>query len=241
MPFFDPARSAITLRIIYDGLGTAGKTTNIQQLYNLFTLARASAVVVPKEHRGRTLYFDWLEMNVGHVEEHPLRCQILTVPGQFAYVQRRWQLLRSPDAIVQVCDSSPQGLPRTRYALRFLFAMLEAGHCPDVPVIFQANKQDLPESLPAPDLAQQLDLPPSAQIVNAVASSGAGVRETFMFALQAAREKTRALLKTSGLAGFERRSESAEDVYQQMLLAEANDAEQQQEAALLADHILTQE
>jgi signal recognition particle receptor subunit beta len=240
MPFFDPAHAAVTLRIVYDGLGTAGKTTNIQKIHDLFTLARAGSVVVPEQHRGRTLYFDWLEMNVGFVDEHPLRCQILTVPGQFTYVQRRWQLLREPDAIVQVCDSSPQGLSRTRYALRFLLAMLEAGQCPEVPVIYQANKQDLPGALPAADLALALEIPAAARVVEAVASAGIGVRETFMFALQAAREKARNLLKIGGITGLEQRSESAADVYRQMQSVEASDAEQR-EAALLADQILQEE
>lgn len=239
MAFFDPDRSAITLRIVYDGLGTAGKTTNIQQLYKLFTLARSGEIIVPKEHRGRTLYFDWLEMNVGFVDEHPLRCQILTVPGQFAYVQRRWQILRTPDAIIQVCDSSPDGIPRTRYALRFLRAMLNAGQCPEVPVIYQANKQDIQGALAATELARELAIPSSAQIVNATAASGAGVRETFILALQAARENVRTILRKSGIAGLEKRTESAESIFQQMLAIEASDEEQ--EAALLADSILTEE
>jgi signal recognition particle receptor subunit beta len=240
MAFYDPARDAVTLRIVYDGLGTAGKTTNIQQLHALFTLARAGDVIVPEERRGRTLYFDWLELETGFLDDLRLRCQVLTVPGQFAYVQRRWQLLKTPDAIVQVCDSSPEGLPRTRYALRFLHAMLDAGHCAGVPIIYQANKQDLPGALPPEELAVALGLPPSARVIGAAAPEGLGIRETFIFALQAARERAREALLTRGLDALERRSESAADVFQQMLSVEAADAEQQ-EAALLADAVLSGE
>ncbi len=207
MAFYDDARQAITLRIVYDGLGTAGKTTNIRQIHALFTLARCGDVFVPEEHRGRTLFFDWLELEVGFLDEHRLRCQILTVPGQFAYVQRRWHLLNAPDAIVAVCDSSPSGVTRARYAMRFLSAMLEAGSCPDVPLLIQANKQDLPGALGAADLARELGLAPDTRVIEAVASQGEGVRETFVRALLAARERVRVQLGLGGLGVLEVRSE----------------------------------
>jgi mutual gliding-motility protein MglA len=237
MAFFDPAHGAITLRIVYDGLGTAGKTTNIRQVHDLFTLSRRGNVFVPEEHRGRTLFFDWLELEVGFVDEHRLRCQVLTVPGQFAYVQRRWQLLRSPDAIVAVCDSTPAGVVRSRYAMRFLTAMLESEGTTAVPLLVQANKQDLPDALRAPALAEALGLAPSVSVIEASAASGAGVRETFMRAMQAARERVRVQLAHSGLQSLERRSESAEEVYQQMRAVEES-GDESSKAAELIDTLL---
>jgi len=240
LAFYDPVHQAITLRIVYDGLGTAGKTTNIQQIHALFALARCGDVFVPEEHRGRTLFFDWLELDVGFLDEHRLRCQVLTVPGQFAYVQRRWQLLHDPDAVVAVCDSSPGGLVRSRYAMRFLLAMLSSGHCPGVPLLLQANKQDLPGALRGIDLTSALGLPSSTRVVEAIASQGKGVRETFIFALQEAREQVRSSLALGGVAGLEQRSESAEQVYRQMLEVELS-GEEQGEAALLVDSLLDEQ
>jgi signal recognition particle receptor subunit beta len=239
LAFYDPSTETVTLRIVYDGLGTAGKTTNIRQLHALFTLARCGDIVVPEEHRGRTLFFDWLELNVGQIDEHPLRCQILTVPGQFAYAQRRWQLLRNPDAIVAVCDSSPEGLLRSRHALRFLRGMLETERCPDVPLLLQANKQDLPGALPGSRLLAELELPPSTPVIAASARDGTGVRETFMRALLQARERLRPLLQTQGLQALPRHTEDAEQLYRRMLDLEQSGAGQE-EASLLVEELLEQ-
>lgn len=236
MAIYDPSRRTVVLRIVYDGLGTAGKTTNIQQIYSLFTLARQGDVVVPEEHRGRTLYFDWLELDAGYLDEYRVRVQVLTVPGQFAYAQRRWTLLRSPDAIVEVCDSTPSTLDRSRYAVRFLKAMLAAGSCPDVPIIVQANKQDAPGALRAEELARALGLDPGARVVEAVASVGEGVRLTLVLALLAARERVRAQILERGIDSLERGAESAESLYLRMRAIEDDGVEQDGE--LLVERLL---
>lgn len=238
MAVFDPIRGTVTIRIVYDGLGTAGKTTNIRQIHSLFTLARQGDVVVPEEHRGRTLFFDWLELNAGFVDEHPLRCQVLTVPGQFAYAQRRWALLRNPDAIVEVCDSSPEGIERSRYAMRFLREMLADGSCPDVPLVVQANKQDIPGALNGPEMAAALGLGPEVRVVEAAASSGDGVRTTLVFALLAARDRARAQIARGGLDSLEKVSESAEEMYLRMRAVE--DVGEPQEGSMLVERLLSE-
>ncbi len=232
MALYDPARRTVTIRIIYDGLGTAGKTTNVRKIYELFTLARDGDVVVPEEHRGRTLFFDWLELNAGYIDERPLRIQVLTVPGQFAYAQRRWALLRTPDAIVEVCDSTPSAIERSRYAIRFVRGMLAAGSCPDVPIIVQANKQDAPGALRGPEMAAALGLGPGVRVIEAVASEGEGVRSTLLFALLDARERVRAQIAEGGIDSLEQGYESAEDVYLRMRAIE-DDGGAQDGAALV--------
>lgn len=236
MAVYDPTRGAVTLRIVYDGLGTAGKTTNIRQIHAMFTLARQGDIFVPEEHAGRTLYFDWLELNVGYIDDLPLRCQVLTVPGQFAYVERRWALLRAPDAIVEVCDSTPAGVPRSRYAMRFVREMLLAGSCPDVPIVVQANKQDVAGALRGPELARELDLGPEVRVVEAVASTGEGVQATLLFALFEARERARAQIAAGGLDSLPRASVSAEEVHRQMRAIE--DDGRSEEGALLVEKML---
>lgn len=236
MAIYDPSRRTVTLRIVYDGLGTAGKTTNIQQIFNLFTLARQGDVVVPEEYRGRTLFFDWLELDAGFLDEYRVRIQVITVPGQFAYAQRRWTLLRSPDAVVEVCDSTPAALSRSRYALRFLRGMLAAGDCPDVPIIVQANKQDAPDALDGEALARALELDPDVRVVEAVAREGDGVRATLVFALLAARERVRRQIDTLGIESLERGAESAEALYQRM--REVEDGGLAQDGALLVERML---
>lgn len=236
MAFFDPEHRTITVRIVYDGLGTAGKTTNVQQIHALYTLNRRGDIYVPEEHKGRTLFFDWLELEAGLLDDYRLRCQLLTVPGQFAYAQRRWQLLQTPDAIVQVCDSSPAGVNRSRYAVRFLREMLKAQDCPDVPVIVQANKQDIAGALSGERLAEALGLDAETRVVEAVASTGEGVRATLIFALQAARDSTRKAILERGLDALPRDVESAEEVYSRM--REIDDAADAQQGLELAELIM---
>lgn len=203
MPFYDAATRTITLRIVYDGLGTAGKTTNVQQLHALYTIHRNGPVVAPEVVHGRTAYFDWLELTTGTLDDkYALRCQVLTVPGQFAYAPRRWKLLSQPDAIVCVCDSTPQGLHRGRLGLEFLRELRARGVCPDVPLIVQANKRDLPDAVSLSRFRKELTLGADDPVVEAVANTGDGVRLTFMTALDHARRHVRAQLREGGIAAL---------------------------------------
>ena len=87
MATFDRDRREIVLRIIYDGVATAGKTANLRSLRALFGRRAQGEVYAPAETAtGRAFYFDSLDLLVGHADEWPLRCQLLTVPGQLALV-----------------------------------------------------------------------------------------------------------------------------------------------------------
>lgn len=238
MATFDPQTQTLTLRIVFDGLGMAGKTTNLRQIFEILSSSKRGDLYVPEERRGRTLYFDWLEVEAGVMGEHRVRCQLLTVPGQFSYVQRRWHLLGSPDAIVVVIDSTPQGLVRARYALRFLQEAI-ANHTPPVPLIVQANKQDLEGALPGHEVAREMDLPSKTRVVEVSAIQGAGVRATLVFALQAARERLQRVLAEQGLDALPVGTETAEEVYRQLLRQETEGVEAK-EGEILADRVLYQ-
>lgn len=238
MATFDPNTGTITLRVVYDGLGMAGKTTNLRQLHELLSQARRGDLYIPEERRGRTLYFDWLEVEAGQFGDLRLRCQLLTVPGQFSYVQRRWHLLNAPDAIIAVVDSTPQGIVRARYALRFLQEAI-AGQSPPVPLIVQANKQDIEGALPGPEVRGILQLSEKTRVVEASAVQGAGVRATLVFALQGARERLLQLTQAGGVEALPVGTETAEQVYQQLLQQELSDAENQA-GEVLADRVLQQ-
>src|SRR4051812_21914469 len=114
MATFDLARQRICVRVVYDGVGSAGKTTNVRQLRALFPPQQTSDVISPSELRGRTLAFDWLEIRAGVLAGFPLICQVVTVPGQRALEKRRRQLLEGADVVVMVADSGRAELERTR-------------------------------------------------------------------------------------------------------------------------------
>jgi mutual gliding-motility protein MglA len=199
MAFYNKSLNTITLRIVYDGLGFAGKTTNVQAIYDNNALRRRGPVITPEVVRGRTAYFDWLELATGTLDDdYVLRCQVLTVPGQFEYAPRRWELLRGPDAIVAICDSSPLGVKRGRIGLDFLHALRERGVF-EAPILVQANKRDLPDAVDLGVMRTELGLTDSEDIVEAVASAGIGVQLTFMKALDLARIHVRKVLSTGGV------------------------------------------
>lgn len=217
MAFYDQASQTITLRIVYDGLGTAGKTTNVQQLHELYTLHRNGPVLAPEVVHGRTAYFDWLELSTGTLDDtYALRCQVLTVPGQFAYAPRRWKLLSQPDAVVCVCDSSRQGIQRARLGLDFLRELRVRGVCPNVPLVVQANKRDLPDAIPLTEFRQTLALEEADPVVDAVASTGDGVRLTFMMALDLARRHVRALLHERGVGALTQEGQTPDQLLEHL-------------------------
>jgi hypothetical protein len=236
MAFYDPTTDTLIVRVVYDGMGTAGKTTNIDRIWEQFSAARDGEVYTPEALRGRTLYFDWLELHAGRLEGRWLRCQVVTVPGQFAFAQRRWELLRSPDAIVAVCDSTEDALERSRVGLTLLGRSLAARGLHHCPVVVQANKQDLPRALPPHELAQALELGPSHTIVPASAVTGVGVRKTLMTAIHAATEPLRALLQAGGVGALPQLTESPVQLYERMKQDE--DAGEMQEGALVADAVI---
>src|SRR5580698_7101456 len=89
MPIFDPILRSLIARVVYDGPAFSGKTTNVKRLCEAFPVQQRSEVYTPGSLKGRTMFFDWLEINLGKLGPVPLRCQILSVPGQRARSYRR--------------------------------------------------------------------------------------------------------------------------------------------------------
>lgn len=218
MAYFDRERGEVVVRLVYDGPATAGKTANLRSLHSTFgQRATGELYAAAETATGRTLYFDWIELMVGHLDDWPLRCQILTVPGQLAFAERRFQLLRELDAAVLVCESTPRGVRAARVAWAFLGKALASTGNAGVPVIVQANKQDIEGSLPPSEVASLLALGERQRILPASALRGDGVRATFLTALDAAREALRPRVRLGGPEALPVAVQSAEQLYQAML------------------------
>lgn len=224
MARFDAQKGEIVVRIVYDGLATAGKTTNLRALYEAFSHRATGGVYAPAETRtGRTLYFDWLELFVGHLDDWPLRCQILTVPGQFVYAHRRFHLLKEIDGVVLVCESTERGLASGKIALAFLHKALASSGNDAAPIVLQANKQDVAGALAPEAFAAALDFKPQA-VIGAVASTGDGVRPTLLRTLDFVRADVRARLGDRAPEELPRHSESADQLYAALVDSEGSDA-----------------
>lgn len=238
MASYDPSTRTIVARILYDGLGMAGKTRSLRRIQEFFS-SRSGAIYVPEERKGRTLYFDWLELDAGRIDDYSLRVQLMTVPGQWVYVQRRWSLLRSPDAIIVVIDSTPEGRHRGAYAMRFLRAALDQMGSGAAPIVVQANKQDLPDAARGDELRAELQIDPSVPVVEASAENGDGIRMALVMAIQAARDHIRRQLDGQPPTTLPPIESDPEQIYQQMRQAEIDHGDTL-EGEMLAEQVLNE-
>lgn len=196
MAVVDPTTDTVVIRIVYDGAPFAGKTTSVRALGQ----SLGGPVCSPGEIGGRTLFFDWLDYTGGLFEGRRIRCQIVSVPGQAVLAPRRRRLLDTADVVVYVLDSSPEAIAAERGYLEGLKATLERRVAPPVGVVVQANKRDVANAIPLAQLREMIDsVGVRAAIVESRASTGLGVRETFVFAVRLALDRVRELLSTGEL------------------------------------------
>jgi signal recognition particle receptor subunit beta len=169
----------LNLKIVYYGPALSGKTTNLEQIYARVDPRRRSELVLLKTHEDRTLYFDFLQLELGKIAGLIPRVQLYTVPGQVYYEASRRIVLRGVDGIVFVADSSADRLKENIESLENLKYNLAALQIPmsTLPVVIQYNKRDLPSAMPLRYLkdALQLDDQPAYE---AIAIQGIGVFET---------------------------------------------------------------
>jgi signal recognition particle receptor subunit beta len=192
----DPEREVVVIRVVYDGPPEAGKTTSLRALAG----SLGQRVSSPAEEYGRTLYFDWMDYTAGRFEGYQIRCQIVSVPGQTEFYQRRWRLVKDADVVVFVGDSTSARVEESVDTLRELTRFLARTASPPVGVIFQANKRDLPDAMPLDELRSQVNSGTTPiGVVESVAADGTGIREAFVFAVRLALDRVRELLQTKSL------------------------------------------
>lgn len=210
MAAYDADERKVVVRVVYDGPGFAGKTTNLKKLESFFTARRRSDVESPGERGGRTTIFDWMHLDGGLVAGHALRCQLVTVPGQWTLQARRLHLLSTADVVVFVCEATPAGLDAARPQLDSLREHLAARAPEEVPLVLQLNKQDLPDAVESSASRERLAVSSSLPTVMARARDGVGVRETVVLAIREAANRVQQLLLRDGLdalQALERRDE----------------------------------
>jgi signal recognition particle receptor subunit beta len=182
----DQQDHAIVIGIVYDGAPRAGKTTSVRALGRSF----GRDVYTPEEEDGRTVYFDWLEHTGGRFDGAPIRCQIVSVPGQQHWGHRRAHFIERADVVVFVGDTRAGAWAETLDRLRDLRSRLDARDGPPVGVVFQANRRDAPDAIPLDVVGAQLASDRIA-VIESVAVDGSGVREAFVFAVRLALDRVR--------------------------------------------------
>jgi signal recognition particle receptor subunit beta len=179
MVLINYAGREINAKIVYYGPGLSGKTTNLECIYASVPQQSRGKMVSMKTRQDRTLFFDFLPLELGEVHGFRTRFLLYTVPGQVFYNATRKLVLKGADAVVFVADSGLGKMDDNRESLGNLDENLrEQGLSLDtLPFVLQYNKRDLPQVYSIEELDQALN-PRGVPAFEAAAASGKGVYET---------------------------------------------------------------
>jgi signal recognition particle receptor subunit beta len=173
------ASREINCKVVYYGPGLGGKTTNIQHVYSRVSPETKGRLVSLATEMDRTLFFDFLPLDLGTIKGFRTRFHLYTVPGQVYYDASRRLILRGVDGIVFVADSL---ISRFEANVESMYNLHEnlAEHdlkLDSVPFALQYNKRDLKDVIPVTDLQEELN-PQGFPAFEAVATQGIGVFDT---------------------------------------------------------------
>jgi len=169
----------LNLKIVYYGPALSGKTTNLQYIHARTNPQLRSELVSLKTREDRTIFFDFLQLELGQIKGLKPKFNLYTVPGQVMYEATRKLVLQGADGIVFVADSQMSRLADNIQAFKTMHRHLQdLGLGPQrVPCVVQFNKRDLPNVAPVPVL-KRLFVPNGTPWFESVATDGAGVFET---------------------------------------------------------------
>ena len=185
MVLINKAINEVTVKLVYYGPGLCGKTTNLEKIYGNPKLENKGKMISMSTETDRTLFFDFMPMELGTIAGQKVRVQLYTVPGQVFYDATRKLVLRGADGVVFVADSQNTMHESNLDSLNNLKTNLRLNRLdPDkVALVFQYNKRDLPNVDTVEDMSAYLH-PGNAPIVEASAIKGVGVTATLRAAVQ---------------------------------------------------------
>ena len=183
MSFINYSSREINCKIVYYGPGLCGKTTNLQHIYSRVPQETRGKMISLATEMDRTLFFDFLPLELGQIRGFRTRFHLYTVPGQVYYNASRKLILKGVDGIVFVADSQ---IDRFEANIESYMNMLDNLTEHDltiekIPFVMQYNKRDLPRVVPVDDLERELN-PRRAPYFEAVALRGTGVFDTLKVA-----------------------------------------------------------
>ena len=173
------AQKSVTVKIVYYGPGMSGKTTNLEVVHQRAPEGSRGDLTSISTDGDRTLFFDFMPLDLGTVAGMKTQFQIYTVPGQVYYNSTRKLVLQGVDGVIFVADSSSSMMEENLESLRNLEENL-AEYGKDIasmPMVVQYNKRDLPDALPVGELERLLN-PSGHPSFEAVANTGQGVFPT---------------------------------------------------------------
>src|SRR5712692_1875441 len=179
MVLFNYSTKELTAKVVYYGPGLCGKTTNLQWIHEKVPIKNKGKMLSLATETDRTLFFDFLPIEIGTIRGMKTRIQLYTVPGQVFYNATRRMVVKGADCMVCVCDTQEPMLEACLESYENLRQNLEANEIdPDeIPMVLQYNKRDLPNALPIEILNERMN-PRNYPFYEAVALKGIGVEET---------------------------------------------------------------
>jgi len=179
MSLVNHSTKEITAKIVYYGPGRCGKTTNLQYVFSRLPEERRGKIVSLATEKDRTLFFDFLPLDVGPISGFQTRFQLYTVPGQVYYNATRRLVLQGADGVVFVADSQRNLMDENRESLDNLRENLSSWGMTleELPLVFQYNKRDLPDIALPSELARLLEVG-NRPAFEGVAVQGRGVLDT---------------------------------------------------------------
>ena len=179
MSFINFAAREINCKIVYYGAGLGGKTTNLRWIFDQTVGKSGGKMISLATETDRTLFFDFLPLDLGSIRGFKTRFHLYTVPGQVFYEASRKLILRGVDGVILVADSQEERLDANLEAIENLMENLkEQKHdFMRIPYVLQLNKRDLPSVLPVETLKKEL-MRKNEPVLEAIANRGVGVFET---------------------------------------------------------------
>jgi mutual gliding-motility protein MglA len=179
MSFINYSAREINFKIVYYGPGLCGKTTNLEHIYKVSKPEAKGKMVSLATETERTLFFDFLPLDLGEIRGFKTRFHLYTVPGQVFYDASRKLILRGVDGVCFVADSQEARMDANLESLENLRLNLEEQgfNLDELPYVIQYNKRDMPEVLTVEDLDLALN-PTKVPHFEAIAIKGPGVFET---------------------------------------------------------------
>lgn len=179
MSFINYATREINFKLVYYGPGLGGKTTNLKYIYSKLDSQTKGRLITLATELDRTLFFDFLPVDLGTIRGFHTRFHLYTVPGQVFYDASRRLILRGADGIIFVADSQRERCQENLDSFENMKSHLQSygRSLSDIPYVIQYNKRDLPELLPVEELEVLLN-PSRVPAFKAIATQGVGVFET---------------------------------------------------------------
>ena len=179
MSFVNRMSKEINCKIVYYGAGLCGKTANLNYVFAATKPESRGKMISLETETERTLFFDFMPLDLGKIGEYKVRFHLYTVPGQVFYDASRKLILKGVDGVVFVADSQVERMEANIESLENLrLNLTEQGYDLDkLPYVIQYNKRDLPNAAPMEQLRPVLN-PTKVPEFEACATSGAGVFDT---------------------------------------------------------------